>query len=76
LKVILTSSVDGVQGALVIVHLNTYAIPAVPVNVLVELVGAVIFPPIPLIIVHVPFPTSGVLAVRVVIVIPHIPAPV
>ncbi len=59
-----------------IVHLNTYAIPAVPVNVLVGLFAAVIFPPVPLIKVHVPVPITGALAANVVTVIPHMDNPV
>jgi hypothetical protein len=76
LKVILTSSVDGVHGALLIVHLNTYAVPAVPVKVLVGLAGVVIVPPAPLTILHAPVPAAGVLAARVAVVTPHINAPV
>ena len=43
----LTSSVDAVHGALLIVHLSTYAVPATPVKVLVGLVGVVTVPPAP-----------------------------
>jgi hypothetical protein len=76
LKVMLTSSVDGVHGALVIVHLRTYAVPAVPVKVLVGLVGVVTVPPVPDMILHAPVPTAGVLAARVTVVRPHVDAPV
>jgi hypothetical protein len=76
LKVIFTSSVDGVHGALVIVHLKTYAVPATPVKVLVGLAGVVTVPPIPDVIVHAPVPTAGVLAARVTVVKPHVVAPV
>ena len=71
-----TSSVDAVHGALVIVHLRTYAVPAVPVNVLTGLVGVVTVPPAPLIILHDPVPTAGILAASVAVVNPHIAAPV
>ena len=76
MNVILTSSVDAVHGALEIVQRNTYAVPAVPVKVLVGLVGVVIVPPRPLTILHAPVPTTGVLAARVAVVNPHIAAPV
>ena len=69
----LTSSVDGVHGALVIVHLNTYAVPATPVKVLVGLVGVVTVPPTPEVIVQAPVPTAGALAARVVVITPHNP---
>ena len=71
-----TSSVDAVHGALVIVQRNTYAVPAVPVNVLTGLVGVVTAPPTPLIILHAPVPITGVLAASVAVVNPHIAAPV
>jgi hypothetical protein len=58
------------------VHLNTYAVPAVPVKVLEGLLGAVIFPPDPPMIVQVPIPITGVFAERVATVKPHIEAPV
>ena len=73
---IVTSSVDGGHGMLVIDHLNTYVTPAVPVNVLVGLAGAVIIPPIPLTILHAPDPTTGVFPANVTIVNPHVAAPV
>jgi hypothetical protein len=76
LNEILTSSVDGEQGALLMVHLNTYAVPAVPVKVLTGLDGVVIVPPVPPIILHDPVPATGVLAANVVDVKPHIDAPV
>jgi hypothetical protein len=75
LNIMLTSSVDGVHGALVIVHLNVYAVPATPVKVLVGLVGVVTEPPIPDVIVHAPVPTAGALAARVTVVKPHVAAP-
>jgi hypothetical protein len=76
LKVILTSSLDGAQGVLVIVHLRTYVVPAVPVKVLVGLESAVIVPPVPDTIDHAPVPTTGLLAARVTVVSPHVDAPV
>jgi len=72
----LTSSVVAKHGALLIVQRNTYALPAVQVNVLVGLVGVVIVPPKPLTILHAPVPTTGVLAASVAVVRPHIAAPV
>jgi hypothetical protein len=65
-----------VQGELLIVHLNTYVVPAVPVNVLVGLVGVMILPPVPETIVHNPVPIVGVLPVRAVLVRAHIDAPI
>ena len=76
LNVIVTSSDDSVHGGLTIVHLSTYVLPATPVNVLVGLLAAVTFPPVPLTILQLPVPITGTLAVSVVIVIPHIPSPV
>jgi hypothetical protein len=73
LKVMLTLSVDAVHGALLIVHVSTYAVPAVPVKVLVGLVGVVIVPPTPDVIVHAPVPIAGVLAARVAVVTPQRP---
>jgi hypothetical protein len=72
----LTSSVEVVQGALAIVQRNVYAIPAVPVKVLVGLVGVVTVPPVPAVIVHAPVPIAGVLAARVTVVKPQVAAPV
>jgi hypothetical protein len=69
----LTLSVDAVHGALVIVHVNVYAVPATPVKVLVGLVGVVTVPPAPEVIVHAPVPTAGVLAARVVVMTPQRP---
>jgi hypothetical protein len=60
----------------VIVHLNVYAVPAVPLNVEVALAGVVIVPPVPLTIVHKPVPTVGVFAASVTLVNPHVVAPV
>ena len=76
LNVIVTSSDESTQGGLTIVHLRTYVLPAKPVNVLVGLLAAVTFPPVPLTILQLPVPITGALAVSVVIVIPHIPNPV
>jgi hypothetical protein len=76
LNVMFTSSLDGAHGALVIVHLRTYAVPAVPVNVLVGLVGVVTVPPVPDTIDHAPVPTAGVLAASVTLVRPHVAEPV
>lgn len=76
LNVILTSSVEGVHDALVIVHLNVYVDPATPVKVLVGLVGVVTVPPIPEVIVQAPVPTAGAFAAKVTVVNPHVAAPV
>ena len=71
----MTWSDVAVQGALLIVHCNTYVVPAVPVKVLVGLAGVVMLPPAPETIVQSPVPTVGVLPVSAVLVIPHIDAP-
>jgi hypothetical protein len=76
LNVTLTSSVEEAHGALVIVQRNIYAVPAVPVKVLVGLAGVATVPPKPLTILHDPVPTPGALAANVVVVNPHIAAPV
>ena len=76
LKVILTSSVDAVHGPLLMVHLNTYAVPAIPVNVLTGFAGVVTVPPKPLTILHAPVPTNGVFPASVAVVKPHIADPV
>ena len=64
-KLITTSSVLGEQGALLIVHLNVYVVPATPVNVEVGLDAVVTLPPAPDMILQAPVPTVGVLAARV-----------
>ena len=74
-KVIVTSSVDAVHGLLLIVHLSTYVVPAVPEKVLVGLDGVVIFPPVPDIMLHDPVPIVGEFPASVVLVSPHIEAP-
>jgi hypothetical protein len=74
LNVISTSSVD-VQGALVIVHLKAYAVPAVPLNIVVGLDAETKLPPAPLIILHAPVPRAGVLAASVTLVNPQVAAP-
>ena len=71
LKVITTSSVLGVQGALLIVHRNVYVLPAVPLNVLVALAVFPKLPPVPLTMLHNPVPTVGVLPASVVLVTPQ-----
>ena len=50
--------------------------PAVPLKVDVELVGAVITPPVPLTMLQAPVPTEGVLPARVTEVNPQVEAPV
>ena len=76
MKVITTSSVDDAQGGLLIVHLKVYVVPAVPVNVDVELDGVVIVPPAPLTILQLPVPVTGAFAARVTVVNPQVAAPV
>ena len=49
------------QGLLETVHLNVYVVPAVPVNVEVALVGAVIVPPVPDTTLQAPVPIEGAL---------------
>ena len=71
-----TSSEESVQGELLIVQRNTYVVPAVPVKVLTGLDGVATDPPDPLTILQDPVPAAGVLPVRVVLVSPHIAAPV
>jgi len=62
---------DDVQSPLVIVHCNTVLLPAVtPVTVLVLDVGVVIVPG-PLIIVHNPLPTLGLLPANVKVLVLH-----
>ena len=58
------------------VHLNTYVVPAIPVNVLAGLLSDAILPPVPDTMLHDPVPTVGELAASVVLVLPHIEAPV
>ena len=71
-----TSSVDVPHGAFVIVHRKVYVVPAVPVNVLTGLVGVVIVPPVPPIMLQIPVPVVGVLAARVTEVKPQVDIPV
>jgi len=75
-KVIVTSSVDAVHGGLLMVHLSTYVVPAVPVKALVALVGVVMLPPAPDTMLQAPVPIVGVLPASVVLVSPHIGAPI
>ena len=64
-KFIITSSVEGVQAVLLIVHLKEYVVPGNPVKVEVAPDGDPIEPPAPLTILHVPVPDIGVLPVKV-----------
>ena len=67
----LTSSVDGVQAPLEIVHRSTVVAPATnPVTVEVGEAG-VVTEPAPEITVHSPVPTVGVFAAKVVAVVSH-----
>ena len=67
--VIVTVLVDGVHGALLIVHWNTFAPTPKPVTPLVGELGVVIVPE-PLTKVHTPVPVVGVLPANVAVV-PH-----
>ena len=60
---------------MLIVHLSTYVVPAVPLKVLVALVGVVMLPPVPDTMLQAPVPIVGVLPASVVLVSPHIGAP-
>ena len=71
MNVITTSSVLGVQGALLIVHRRVYVVPAVPLKVLVALAVLPKLPPVPLTMLHAPVPTVGVFAANVVLVTPQ-----
>lgn len=64
-NVITTSSVEAVQGALLIVQRKVYVVPATPVKADVGLEGVVIEPPVPLMMLHAPVPTVGVFAASV-----------
>jgi hypothetical protein len=72
LKVITTSSEDGAQGALDIVHLKVYVVPAVPVNVDVGLPAFPKLPPEPETILHEPVPTAALLAASDTVVKPQV----
>ena len=65
-----TSSELELHGLFEIVHLKTYVMPEDPLNVEVGLVGVVIVPPVPLIVVHNPVPTLGVFPARVADIAP------
>ena len=53
------------QGEFEILHLNTYVVPTVPLNVEVGLEEFPKDPPVPLTIVQLPVPTDGVFAAKV-----------
>ena len=72
MKVIFTSLVEAVHGALDIVQRNVYAVPAVPVNKDVGLVGVVTVPPAPDKIDQAPVPVAGLLPARVTVVNPQV----
>jgi len=67
-SVITTSSVEAVQGALLIVQRSVYVVPATPVKPEVGLDGVVTVPPTPLMMLHAPVPVVGVLAAKVALV--------
>ena len=69
---IVTSSAEVPQVELEIVHLNTYVLPAVPVNVAVGLVDDEKLPPVPETTVQAPvFGAVGVFAAKVAVVALH-----
>jgi hypothetical protein len=76
LNVIFTSSIDIPHGGLVMVQRNVYAVPAVPVKVLIGLVGVAIVPPAPLTILQEPIPVTGALPAKVTVVNPQVEIPV
>src|SRR3546814_718507 len=51
-----------------VVHVNSYTLPATPLNTVVSLVGSTKLPPAPLVTVHFPVPTVGPVAARVALV--------
>jgi hypothetical protein len=67
-RLITTSSVDGAQGAFVIVQRKVYTVPDTPVKVDVGLVGAVTVPPAPETMLHAPVPVPGAFAAKVTVV--------
>ena len=71
-----TSSVEGVHGELEIVQRKVYAVPAVPLKVDVGEEGVPNDPPEPLTTDQAPVPTEAVLAAKVTVVNPQVPAPV
>jgi len=65
---------EGAQGALEMVHCRTYAVPAVPLKVVVGEEAFAKDPPAPLTMVQSPVPITGVLAARVTVVRPQVEA--
>ena len=80
LNLIITLSDVGKQGLLFIVHLNVYIDPATPLKLEIELDGLVIMPPTadPGTMLHVPVPAVGMgaLPAKLMLVNPHVVAPV
>ena len=76
MNLISTSSIDETHGAFDIVHLKVYVFPATPLNVEVGLEAFANDPPAPLIMLHAPVPTIGVLAASVIVVNPHVEKPI
>ena len=76
LNVTVTSSVEAVHGLLLIVHLNTYVVPPVPLNDEDELEALPKEPPAPLTTLQEPVPMEGVFAARVTDVDPQVDEPV
>lgn len=64
-NVMTTSSVEALQGELLIVQRNVYVVPATPVKVEVGLDGVVTVPPAPLTMLQAPVPTVAVFAAKV-----------
>ena len=58
------------------VQRNVYVLPAVPVKVDTALEVVVTVPPVPLMILHAPVPTVGVLAANITDVSPQVAVPV
>ena len=71
LNLIVTLSVEAMQGALEMVHTKTYVFPTIPLNTVVGLVASTKLPPAPLKILQLPVPITGVFAAREVEVIPQ-----
>ena len=69
------STVEAVQGLLLMVHLNVYVEPAVPLNVEVGLDALPKEPPVPLMMLQDPVPTEGVFAASVTDVNPQVDEP-
>lgn len=74
LKVMVTSSVEAVQGELLTVQRSVYDVPALPEKVEVGLLALPKLPPVPLTTLHIPVPIVGTLPARVTWVWPQVAA--